>query len=163
MLETTALLAGFNSNGGRARLARSANNLAASSEASGGTDHACSCVIPSASRLVARTRTRGQSRVIVVATSAHALTTCSQLSRTSNAARSRNWMTIESSGERPVDSRNPSTSAIVCATADGAVTGARSTHTALSHTSGTATRARRSASCVFPAPPGPTSVTTRAV
>ncbi len=72
-------------------LARSTNRRYASSGPSGSNLQTLSPSTPSNSRLVAMIRTFGQKASNAAASSAHASTTCSQLSSTSSGARSRKY------------------------------------------------------------------------
>ncbi len=124
------------------------------------TRHTCSPGTPSGWRLVAITRSDGDRSSSVTTRSAHASTTCSQLSST-----------------RRIDSGTPRASAtgaasvlrsrsrMVAATAWGTSRASkvldRSTHQAPPTKSGRIASASAMASRVFPAPPGPHRVSTR--
>ncbi len=130
--------------------------------ASEGTRQAVSPAILSASRLVASTWRLGHARSRVSISSAHAATTCSQLSSTSSSVRVRRWSTRLPSSGRPGCSRRPSAAATSCGTNAGSTSGASSTsHTPCGYSS-SSWPATLIASRVLPAPPEPVSVTNRA-
>jgi hypothetical protein len=135
---------------------------------SGGTGHRASPRIPSGSRLVASTRSLGQRPSRLSTSRAAASITCSQLSSTSSV-----WVADSASTRRLIasrgmaggssnpTSRRPSALVTACGTSPGSVTAASSTSHAPPGTSSAILAATVVASRVFPAPPGPTSVTRR--
>ena len=135
----------------------------ASSMASGGTGQIVSPPSPRASRLVASTRSSGQCTSSCSTTRADSPMTCSQLSMTTIVGRSARCSTSRS---RPADaspwrgpaSRSPMPTATASGTAAGSPTGASSTRNA---SCSSWPRASSCARRVFPAPPGPTIVTSR--
>ena len=87
--------------------------------ASGSSLQTVSPVTPSDSRLVARTRTPRHDASKAAASSAHASTTCSQLSSTSNRSRSRRYPRRASGAVAPRGTRTSSTRAVSTATSGG--------------------------------------------
>ena len=112
------------SKSGRPALARSANNVVASSTASGGTGKIRSPSTPSASRLVASTDTRGQCRTIWSINRAAASRRCSQLSTTSSSSRVRRYSITVASMPRPCCCCNRSAAATAWPTAAPSSSGA---------------------------------------
>ena len=115
----------------------------------------------SRSRLVASTRSCGQARSSVSASSAQAPTTCSQLSRISSARRPASAAARISRGGRDASSGRPSADATACATRAPSTTLASSTNQTPSGQSPRSCPPAVRASRVLPTPPVPVSVTTR--
>ena len=138
---TAAAFSSPNANEGRTAWVRSTNNriaslaaatarvtgLPASGSVSAGTSQARSPPIPSASRLVAMMRSRGQLFSNESASRAQASTRCSQLSSTSSASQSRSASSRASPADRMPSRRTPSASATWCGTSSGFDKGASST------------------------------------
>ncbi len=157
---------------GRTAIARSTNSRTASASMrsatsvtpaagseSGGTGNSCSPEIRSGARLETITVSLGAERRRSATTGAPA-TTCSKLSRTSSAWRSRRCSLTRSIGGRCGASR-PSEPAIADATRSASVTGASGTNQVPSGYRSTQSPARASDSRVLPVPPGPVSVRRR--
>ena len=112
---------------------------------------------------VARTDTSGHDRNKVSVSSAHAVTRCSQLSRTSKARRVRRASTSTPMSGRPGSSRTPTASAVRATTSSVSLTGASSTSQTSDPESSTSSAAACKARRVLPAPPDPVKVTRRFV
>ena len=139
----------------------------AAGRASGGTGHSASPGIPSGSRLVASTRSRGQRPSSRRPARATASTRCSQLSSTSSASPADSAVDepARSASRGPParrhqpPSRRPSAPSTACGTSAGSVDrGQLDQPDPAGQVGG---RRRLVASRVLPAPPGPTSVTRR--
>jgi hypothetical protein len=128
----------------------------------GGTGKTTSPSMPRASRLVARTVTPGQVCTIRESTAAHASARCSQLSTTSSTRASRSRSVTESINPTVGRSCTPTAAATAAATMSGSATAARSTQPAPSENRRDASVATSTASRVFPLPPAPVRVSTRA-
>jgi hypothetical protein len=159
---------------GRARRDRSVNSCTASNRPSSsllscaltgndsdGTRQVTSPGTPSGSRLVARSRSRGQASRSRSATSAQRRARCSQLSSTSSSARSPIAAARPSRSLAAPAARTDNAAAIAPETWPGSVSGASST----SHTPSGRPPTRPAAACsanrVLPQPPEPVSVTRR--
>ena len=131
-------------------------------EAAGATGWTRSPSIPSRSRLVASTTTRGQPRRMASTSGRTPSRTCSQLSSTrSSRLGARKW-TTESTTPASGCRRTPSDVASAGATAAGSVSGASSHHETPSANWPDTATAARPARRVLPTPPIPVSVTSRA-
>ena len=173
---TSAALPGPSVNPGRDAAARSANRRMASNRcaslarrsassgatASGGTSHAVSAAMRSGSRLVLSNRSPGELASSRWPSCAHASIRCSQLSSASSSRRGRSASASVSSSGRPGSSLTPMTAATREATSSGWRRSASSTNQAPSGNSSAVAARIRSASRVFPIPPGPHRVSARA-
>ena len=185
MAATAAALPASMTNPGRAAAARSPNNLTASyrtasvarsspavppavpsappgATESDGTCQTVSAAIRSGSRLVTSTRSPGELASSRPHASAHASIRCSQLSSASTMRRGRSASASVSSSGRPASSLTPSTAATRETTRSGWRRSASSTNHVPSGCSAAAAVRIRSASRVFPMPPGPHRVSARA-
>ena len=106
--------------------ASTAGGRCASGTASDGTRHAISPPMPSASRLVASTRTGGHARRRASARRAQASTRCSQLSSTSSRRVGRSASVRVASSGRPGSSRTPTAPATAWGTSTGSARAASS-------------------------------------
>ncbi len=169
---TAAPFSAVSVNSGRTAIARSTNRRTASDAMrtstsvapaggsdSGGTVNSCSPEIRSGARLDTMTVRRGAPRRRS-ATIGAADTTCSKLSRTSSACRSRRWSRTRSIGGWRGASR-PIEAAIAEGTSSGSVTGASGTNHAPSGNRSTQSPASASERRVLPVPPGPVRVSSR--
>ena len=160
---------------GRARRARSRNNLIASNPSSASTSTTSSCAgtdsdgtrhvtspdSPSGSRLVARTTRFGQASRNDSITAAASATRCSQLSNTiSVGAPANRSLAISIAGREP-SSFAPIAASSVEPIASGSRNGARSTHHTPPGNPSSRFAPTRTASLVLPTPPDPVSVTSR--
>ena len=114
-------------NSGRRCLARSRKRRYASSASSGSSLQTVSPLTPSDSRLVAKIRTSAHELSRAVASSAHASTTCSQLSSTSSTSRSAKNRPSVCCRPYPRGPRTPSVRAVSAATSGVAGPAVRST------------------------------------
>lgn len=142
---------------GCAKWARSRNKVTASAPRPP-TGNTTSPGRPSATRLVASTRSVGQRRNNWLASPATVSRRCSQVSRTSRVEDELNRWNSCSTGSTPGSSRSPHARHTVTASNDGLSSGPRSTNPPTSRFS---LVTQCTASRVLPAPPGPTSVTSR--
>ena len=143
--------------------AATARTEPSSGSPSGGTGKTNSPGTSRRSLLVVRMRTRGQCPASMATTRAADARTCSQLSSTISSSRSASARTTPAIGFAASRSGTPSVSAMVEGTSAGSVSEASSTSQAPSPNLSAASVAALRASRVLPHPPGPVSVTTRAV
>ena len=149
------------SRSGRSACARAVNSSTPASTSSGGTGWPRSPVIRRSSRLVIMSRTSGAPRATEATTSAPPGRSCSRLSRSSRADRSRRCSRRASARLRSGESMSPSVEAIVGSSMAASRTAARSTnHVPCGNRSRTAC-ATPSARRVLPLPPGPVRVRIR--
>ncbi len=141
--------------------ARSIKSATASSIRSDGKRKMRSPLTLSGSRLVARTRSRGQPAKSTAAAAAAPSMTCSQLSSTSARFLLRRCAISTCSNERPVSSCTFKAEAIAAITAPELSRDANPTKRAPKMPLPRKSPATRSAVCVLPTPPLPTSVTNR--
>ncbi len=169
---TVAAVVSSSPNPGCTHRARSANSVTASQSraaarssgsgsASGPSRYRTSPAIRSGSRLVASTRTSSAPSSSLPHSSAAAPITCSQLSSTSSSCRRARARASASAGATGGRSRIPSAAATTAATCAGSRTAASSASHTPSANRPAACRATSPASRVFPAPPGPVTVTRR--
>ena len=125
-----------------------------SGEESGGTGKILSPPTPKASRLVARITRPAQERSSVPASSAHAPTRCSQLSRTRRISSPPRSSAIASVRERPGTSGTFRTLATACGARSGSETEASSANHAPSSKPSATSKATAEARRVLPVPPG---------
>ena len=118
--------------------------------------------MPSGSRLVASRCTRGQRRKIASAVLAHPPIRCSQLSSTISTSCSASASSSASSTGRPGCPASRSASQTAAGTAPSSVTAASSASHTPSPDPSSSSAATCSPSRVFPAPPAPVKVTSRA-
>jgi hypothetical protein len=145
-----------------ASAARSTNRAAAGSPSSGGTRQTRSPGTPSATRLVASTRTPGQAATSPPASSAAAATTCSQLSSTRSSSAAASASASVSSIARPASSSMPSATPTALAIWAGSEIGASSARETPSRNRGARRAPSSRLSRVLPQPGAPVSVSSRA-
>ena len=146
---------------GASARARSMNNRSASASGSDGTGTSRSPVTINGSRLVARIATVGHARTMVSIASPAAVSTCSQLSTTMSSRLCFKADTMPLITSPSLAALRPRPAAKASSTAPAMATAASSTYQQPSGKIGAAAAAASSANLVLPAPPTPSSVTTR--
>ena len=144
-----------------ADVARSMNSASASSSANPPSGNTCSNGTAKRALLVTSTVSRGHAVIRRSTITATAFTTCSQLSRTSSAGSLPSPRIRDCSTSRPAMSATPQATATAGDTPASSETGTRSTCQVRPRNSSARSSATARANRVLPAPPVPTTLTSR--